>query len=85
VTHGRRLHAAPLDDLPDGAIVLVGGAPFLVLGERLLAWAPEGYATARPRPAGEQAELITPPSLVAVLDAGWHGVVPLLHPSALKD
>jgi hypothetical protein len=85
VTHGRRLHAAPLDDLPDGAFVLVGGAPFLVLGDALLAWTPEGYATARPRPTGEQAELITPPSLVAVLRAGWHGVVPLLHPSALRD
>jgi hypothetical protein len=28
------------------------------------------------------AELITPPSLVAVLRAGWNPVVPLLHPSA---
>ena len=28
------------------------------------------------------AVVITPPSLVAVLRAGWHGVVPFLHPSA---
>jgi hypothetical protein len=27
--------------------------------------------------------LITPPSLVAVLRAGWRPAVPLLHPSAL--
>jgi hypothetical protein len=27
--------------------------------------------------------LVTPPSLVAVLAAGWQPVVPLLHPSAL--
>jgi hypothetical protein len=26
--------------------------------------------------------VITPPSLVEVLRAGWRGVVPLLHPSA---
>jgi hypothetical protein len=25
--------------------------------------------------------VITPPSLVAVLRAGWHPVVPLIHPS----
>jgi hypothetical protein len=34
-----------------------------------------------PRPAGA-ATLITPPSLVEVLRAGWEGVVPLLHTSA---
>jgi len=33
----------------------------------------------QPRPAGEQAILITPPSLVAVLRAGWEPLVPLLH------
>jgi hypothetical protein len=27
--------------------------------------------------------MITPPSLVAVLRAGWHPLVPLLHPSAV--
>ena len=27
--------------------------------------------------------LVTPPSLVAVLQTGWSGVVPLLHPSAV--
>jgi hypothetical protein len=28
--------------------------------------------------------LITPPSLVAVLAAGWEPLVPLLHPSASR-
>ena len=32
--------------------------------------------------AGERAVVITPPSLVEVLRAGWQGDVPLLHPSA---
>jgi hypothetical protein len=31
---------------------------------------------------GERAVLITPPSLVEVLRAGWEGAVPVLHPSA---
>ena len=81
-TRARRLHPAALDDLPDGAFVLDGGRAKLVLGEGLLAWTPGGYADARPRPAGAGATLITPPSLVAVLQAGWEGSVPLLHPSA---
>jgi hypothetical protein len=77
----RVLHDAPFAELPDGAFVLHDGAPRLVLGDRLLAWSPAGYAAARPRPDG-RARVVTPPSLVTVLRAGWTGAVPLLHPSA---
>jgi hypothetical protein len=77
----RRLHAAPLDELPDGAFVLRDGAPWLVRGGELRRWTPNGYAERAPRRAGT-ATLLTPPSLVAVLRAGWAGAVPLLHPSA---
>jgi hypothetical protein len=78
---GRRLHDAELDDLPDGAFVLRGGEPWLVLGERLLPWDPAGYGEAEARTPG-RAKLITPPTLVEVLRTGWHGAVPLLHESA---
>jgi hypothetical protein len=81
-TRAQRRHEAPLDDLPDATFVLRDGAPWLVLGSRLLAWTPAGYEARVPRPRGEQALVITPPSLVEVLRAGWQGVVPLLHPSA---
>jgi hypothetical protein len=74
----RRLHAA--HDLPDGAFVLRDGKPWLVRGEELLRWTPAGYADRAPR--DNAAPLLTPPSLVAVLRAGWAGAVPLLHPSA---
>ena len=67
--------------LPDGAFVVGDDAAFLVLGRRLLRWTPAGYVDARPRPRGT-AVVLTPPSLLAVLAAGWDGVVPLLHPSA---
>jgi hypothetical protein len=77
----QRLHGAPLDSLPDGAFVLSGGAPHLVLGDELLHWTPAGYAGRSPRPEGE-AVVLTPPSLVQVLRAGWEGAVPLVHPSA---
>ena len=79
---GRREHPAAFDDLPDGAFVLLEGAPWLVVGGELLAWSPEGYRARRPRPRGGPARLLTPPSLVAVLRSGWDPVVPLLHPTA---
>jgi hypothetical protein len=81
-TRAQRHHEAALDDLPDAAFVLRDGAPWLVRGGQLLAWTPAGYAQRVARPAGERAVLLTPPSLVAVLRAGWNGAVPLLHPSA---
>jgi hypothetical protein len=79
----RRLHDAAIDALPDGAFVLVDGAPWLVLGAELLRWSPAGYGARVPRRAGERARLITPPSLVALLRAGGEPLVPRLHPSAL--
>jgi hypothetical protein len=80
---GQRHHVAELAELPDGAFVLNDGHPYLVLGNRLLRWAPSGYAAPRQRPADGRVQLITPPSLVAVLRSGWDPLVPLLHPSAL--
>jgi hypothetical protein len=81
-TRGHRSHDAALDELPDGSFVLREGEPWLVLGSALLRWSPGGYDGRVPRPAGERALLITPPSLTAVLRAGWEPAVPLLHPSA---
>ena len=64
-----------------GAFVLEGGDAWLVLGGELLRWTPSGYTERRPWRDGDVA-LITPPSLVEVLRAGWQGGVPFLHPSA---
>jgi len=83
-TRAHRLHAAPLDELADGAFVLEDGAPWLVLGAELVRWTPAGYAARKPRAPGRQAMLITPPSLVALLAAGRQPLVPLLHPSATR-
>jgi hypothetical protein len=84
-TRAQRHHPAPLDDVPDGAFVLVAGAPRLVLGSELLGWTPAGYTDRRPRPAGGEVVLVTPPSLAAVLSAGWEPLVPLFHPSARAE
>jgi hypothetical protein len=82
-TRSRRFREASLDELPDGAFVLLQNGPHLVLGERLLRWTPGGYVAAVRRRAREQAQLVTPPSLVALLRSGWEPLVPLVHPSAL--
>lgn len=83
--HGERLagpHAADVDTLPDGTFVFRDDAPWLVLGADLCRWTPGGYTDRAPRPERGTARVITPPSLVALLRAGWEPVVPLLHPSA---
>jgi hypothetical protein len=80
-TRGHRLRDAAFDDLPDGAFVLGDGRPLLVLGDALLPWSPAGYGVSEARPSG-RATLITPPSLVEILRAGWRSSVPFLHPSA---
>jgi hypothetical protein len=80
-TRERRLHRARLGDLPDGSLVLHGDEPYLVLDGGLREWTPAGYGEPT-RAAENQVRLITPPSLVHVLRAGWSGAVPLLHPSA---
>jgi hypothetical protein len=81
-TGERRLHDAPYRELPDGAFVLRGGRPCLVLGRWLLDWSPGAYRDRHRRPATGRATLITPPSLLALLRSGWTPIVPLLHPSA---
>jgi hypothetical protein len=79
--HAERFSHHRARDLPDGAFALHDGEPWLVRGSELLRWTPAGYTTRIARPPGA-ATVITPPSLVAVLRAGWTGAVPLLHPSA---
>jgi hypothetical protein len=78
---GRRLHEAPLDELPDGTFVLHRSEPCLVLAGELLTWTPAGYTARRAAPQ-RAATVITPPSLVALLRSERTPLVPLLHPSA---
>jgi hypothetical protein len=80
----QRLHTASFGDLPDGAFVIgERGEPRLVLGRSLLAWTPRGYEAPVGRPlARATATVITPPTLLGVLSAGWASAMPLLHPSA---
>lgn len=70
-THRRRLHQLPWVDLPDGAFVLLDETPALVLGDHLNEWTRAGYGARRERPRRGDARVITPPSSVAALRAGY--------------
>ena len=78
----RRTYQAPLAELPDGTMVELGDAPFLVHGGRLLAWTPGGYLDRTARAPSEEVTVITPRATVAVLAAGYR---PAIHPSAVAD
>jgi hypothetical protein len=77
----KRLNALPmpLDALPDGAMVQAGGESYLIAGGRALFWSWDGYREAATPP--RDAVLLTPPSTLRALDAGYR---PVLHPSAVE-
>ena len=74
----KRRHRLPIDGLPDGAIVALKEGAFAVRGGALLRWAPAGYGARKPWPRGIMVEALTPPSILAVLAAGYR---PRWHPS----
>lgn len=70
-THRRRLHELPWRTLPDGVFVALDGAPALVLGSSLVEWTTDGYGERVRRPRSGSALVVTPPSSIAVLRAGY--------------
>jgi hypothetical protein len=77
----RRTYDAALSSLPDGVMVSVDGAPWLVWDGELLGWTPGGYRERRTPAPGTTVTVITPRATVAVLGAGYR---PVVHPSARK-
>jgi hypothetical protein len=74
-----QVHDSELDALPDGAFVVLEHRPWLVLGSELLRWTSGGYSERRPR-FGGSVDVVTPPTSLRVLAAGWRGSLPLIHP-----
>jgi hypothetical protein len=77
----KRLHALPmpLQQLPDGAMVLAGAESYLIAQGVALLWSPGGYRQAQNALTG--AMLLTPPSTLRALGAGYR---PALHESAVE-
>ena len=78
---GKRLHPLPraLEKLPDGTMVQAGEESFLIAQGRAVLWSPSGYRAVKG--AIGDAKLLTPPSTVRALAAGYRVV---LHPSVGK-
>ena len=77
----KRTYRADAADLPDGVMVRLGSEPGLLLGGRMHPWSFHGYAAAAEAGPTGPLEVLTPPSIVAAITAGYQ---PLVHPSALK-
>jgi hypothetical protein len=86
--HGERVgplrrqvtHQMPAGQLPDGVMIRAGGTIGLLMAGQLQPWSFHGYgAPAAPRLTAA-VEVLTPPSIVAAIGAGYQ---PLVHPSAL--
>jgi hypothetical protein len=75
----KRMHElpAPIERLPDGAMVALEGESYLIVRGRALLWSPAGYHQASSALAA--AMLLTPPSTLRAFSAGYR---PVLHSSA---
>jgi hypothetical protein len=77
----KRTHPAPLEDLPDGTVVSFSAddhSAWLVFKDAVFKWSPSGYVERQPRPRDLDVLLLTPPSTVAAIRAGY---LPEIHAS----
>jgi hypothetical protein len=70
-TRTRRLHEMPWSDVPTGAFVVVDDEPYLVSDGDLVHWRTSGYAEPRRRRHPGRVAVLTPPTSVAALRAGY--------------
>ena len=79
----QRTWLAPVTTLPDGVMIRMDGHVGMLKAGRLLPWSLSGYGDPLTVESQSEraavAEVMTPPSTVAAIAAGY---VPLVHPSA---
>jgi hypothetical protein len=75
-------YLAPAAELPDGVMVRDGNQPGLLTGGQVRPWSFRGYGAPAPADPAGRVEVLTPPSIVAAIMAGYR---PLVHPSALNS
>jgi hypothetical protein len=77
----KRIHVGALSDLPDGAFIALDDRAWLVRDNRLYAWTPGGYWEWRARPQTGTVNILTPPSIMAVLRVGYPAG---MHPTVAR-
>ena len=77
----KRMHAVAPESLPDGVIVTLAedADAYLLWQKAFLRWTPAGYDRRRPLDLKAIGKVLTPPSIVRTIAAGY---VPALHPTA---
>jgi len=62
---------AEISELPDGTFVWLDEKPFLIKGDWLYQWTPEGYDTGITRPHDMEVAVLTPSSTINAFKAGY--------------
>jgi hypothetical protein len=77
----RIVWTASIEDLPSGSVIVdaAKGEPYLLVEDRLQRFTFAGWEPPLPRPTGILVDVLTPPTSVAAITAGF---VPRLHPTA---
>lgn len=75
----KRTYSARLGSLPDAAMVLIEDTPYAIVNGSLLAWSHEGYTGVTPYDGKAEVAVLTPPTTVRILTAGYR---PHIHHSA---
>jgi hypothetical protein len=70
-THRRRLQKLAWTSLPEGAFVVEQEKPCLVRTATIIPWTTDGYAAPLPRPESGTAQVLTPPTSIRALAAGY--------------
>jgi hypothetical protein len=72
LTDGRkRVWRSPLGTLPDGAMIVWEGSAHAVRGGRVARWSFEGYGAPLMLPTAIEVDVLTPPSTLGALAAGY--------------
>ncbi len=82
----KRTHRAPIDTLPSGTFIVLNpdptAQPYLVFEDSLLPWRFDGYEAPVERRTNTNVILLTPPSTVRAMSAGYQ---PAIYPNIYGD
>lgn len=76
---GKVTYRASLNSLPDGCFVQIEGSSYLVCGDALFLWSPEGYRDKRRRTDDLTVTILTPEPIVRCIRQGYR---PEIHKSS---